>query len=221
MARRTFTVVDIVEIYVHWYAGRSKSQVATSLGVDRKTIRKYLAPAEAAGMAPGGPPMSEADWGKLIKSWFPDLARRRLNQLTWPEIEEHRDYIKQLLETTTVTTIHQRLRDERKLKASLTSLRRWVHENLPDEAARSKVTVLRDDVEPGSEAQIDYGFLGPWIKPRTGKRHRIWAFVMVLPCSRHMFVRPVTHMDQHSWTLAHVDAFRFFGGVPRRLARTI
>ncbi|UUU36751.1 hypothetical protein JIX56_46990 [Streptomyces sp. CA-210063] len=205
-------MVDIVEIYVHWYAGRSKSQVATSLGVDRKTIRKYLAPAEAAGMTPGGPPMSEADWAKLIKSWFPELASRRLNQLTWPEIEQHRDYIKQLLETTTVTTIHQRLRDERKLKASLTSLRRWVHENLPEEAARSKVTVLREEVEPGSEAQIDYGFLGQWINPRTGKRHRIWAFVMVLPCSRHMFVRPVTHMDQHAWTLAHVDAFRYFGG---------
>lgn len=209
-------MVDIVEIYVHWYAGRSKSQLATSLGVDRKTIRKYLAPAEAAGMTPGGPPMSEADWAKLIKSWFPELASRRLNQLTWPEIEQHRDYIKQLLETTTVTTIHQRLKDERKLKASLTSLRRWVHENLPDEAARSKVTVLREEVEPGSEAQIDYGFLGQWINPRTGKRHRIWAFVMVLPCSRHMFVRPVTHMDQHAWTVAHVDAFRFFGGAPRR-----
>ncbi|HEY8982692.1 MAG TPA: hypothetical protein VIU15_24290 [Streptomyces sp.] len=67
-------MVDIVEIYVHWYAGRSKNQLAASLGVDRKTIRKYLAPAEASGMAPGGPPMSEADWGKLIKSWFPELA---------------------------------------------------------------------------------------------------------------------------------------------------
>lgn len=32
-----------------------------------------------------------------------------------------------------------------------------------------------------------------------------------------MFVRPVVHMDQHAWTLAHTEAFRFFGGVPRRL----
>ena len=53
-----FTVVDIVEIYVHWYAGRSKGQVSASLGVDQKTVRKYLAPAEAAGITPGGPPMS-------------------------------------------------------------------------------------------------------------------------------------------------------------------
>ncbi|MFF4308422.1 hypothetical protein [Streptomyces sp. NPDC001601] len=78
---------------------------------------------------------------------------------------------------------------------SLSTFRRWVHENLPEEAARSKVTVLRENLEPGSEAQIDYGFLGRWINPATGKRHRIWAFVMVLPASRHMFVRPVAHMD--------------------------
>ncbi|MEW2121489.1 DDE-type integrase/transposase/recombinase [Streptomyces sp. NPDC005474] len=109
------------------------------------------------------------------------------------------------------------MREEGKLKVSLSTFRRWATENLPDEAARSKVTVLRDDVEPGSEAQIDYGFLGQWFNPTTGKRHRIWAFVMVLPASRHMFVRPVVHMDQHSWTVAHVEAFRYFGGVPRRL----
>ena len=32
-----------------------------------------------------------------------------------------------------------------------------------------------------------------------------------------MFVRPVLHLDQHAWTEAHVAAFRYFGGVPRRL----
>ncbi|WSQ12936.1 hypothetical protein OG604_37115 [Streptomyces sp. NBC_01231] len=95
------------------------------------------------------------------------------------------------------------------MKVSLSTFRRWVHENLPGEAARSKVTVLREDVEPGSEAQIDYRFLGQWINPATGKRHRIWAFVMVLPASRHMFVRPAAHTDQHAWTLAHTEAFRF------------
>ncbi|MFF8394778.1 hypothetical protein [Streptomyces sp. NPDC016172] len=68
MARRTFTVVDIVEIYVHWYAGRSKSKVSASRG-DRNSIRKYLAPAEAAGITPGGAAMSEADWAKLLRSW--------------------------------------------------------------------------------------------------------------------------------------------------------
>jgi hypothetical protein len=39
MARRTFDVVDVTEIFIHWYAGRSISEVSVSLGVDRKTIR--------------------------------------------------------------------------------------------------------------------------------------------------------------------------------------
>jgi Integrase core domain len=45
----------------------------------------------------------------------------------------------------------------------------------------------------------------------------VWAFVMVLCCSRHMFVRPVIRLDQHAWTECHVAAFEFFGGVPARL----
>jgi transposase len=40
---------------------------------------------------------------------------------------------------------------------------------------------------------------------------------MVLATSRFMFVRPVLTMDQRAWTECHVEAFAFFGGVPRRL----
>src|SRR3954447_25621780 len=62
LARRTFDMIDVIEILTHWYAGRSQNELATSLGVDRKTLRKYTAPAVAAGMAPGGAPMDEQDW---------------------------------------------------------------------------------------------------------------------------------------------------------------
>ena len=39
MARRTFDVIDVTEILVHWHAGRSLNEMSQSLGVDRKTIR--------------------------------------------------------------------------------------------------------------------------------------------------------------------------------------
>jgi transposase len=211
-------VIDIVEILVHWYAGRSKNELAQSLGVDRKTLRKYLAPAEAAGIAPGGPPMAEADWRKLVVEWFPQLTDTRLRQVTWPAIEAHRDYIAdQLSAGVTAATIHQRLADEHGLDASVASLRRWIRANLPEEARRAAVTVLRDTPPAGFEAQIDYGRLGMWTDPRTGRRRTVWAFVMVLAFCRHMFVRPTLSMDQHEWTRAHVEAFEFFGGVPARL----
>ncbi len=42
----------------------------------------------------------------------------------------------------------------------------------------------------------------------------MWAFVMVLSASRHMFVRPLLAMTLAAWIDAHVAAFAFFGGTP-------
>src|SRR5215471_14449197 len=124
MARRTFDVVDIIEILVHWQAGRNHSEIAQSLGVDRKTVRKCTAAAEAAGMAPGGSPASEERWAELVREWFPVLADTRLRQVTWPAIEPHQEFIRgQLKAGVTVTTIHQRLRDEHGLAVSIASFR--------------------------------------------------------------------------------------------------
>jgi transposase len=219
MARRSFDVIDISEILIHWHAGRSQNQIAASLGVDRRTVRKYTAAAIAAGMRPGGPAVSEERWAELARGWFPELADTRLRQVTWPAIAAHHEFITGQLEAgVTMATVHQRLRDERGLAVSVASFRRYVAANLPEEARRSQVRVLRPDpAEPGAEAQIDYGQLGRWVDPATGKKHVIWAFAIVLACSRHMFVRPVIRLDQHAWTECHVTAFAFFGGVPARL----
>lgn len=99
----------------------------------------------------------------------------------------------------------------------VSSFRRYVWLEFPEAATADKVTVLRPEVEPGSEAQIDYGYLGQWRDPVADRVRRVWAFVVVLAFSRHMFVRPVLRMDQRSWTAAHVAALEFFGGCPARL----
>jgi transposase len=219
MARRTFDVIDVTEILVHWHAGRSLNEMSQSLGVDRKTIRKYVAPAVTAGIVPGGPVKGEAEWAGLVREWFPELADTRLRQVTWPAIGEHHDYIlAQVKAGVRMSTIHQRLQDEHGLAASVASFRRYVAANVPEEARRAQVTVWSPrPAEAGEQAQIDYGMLGRWLDPATGKLRTVWAFVMVLACSRHMFVRPVLKMDQRAWTECHVEAFAFFGGVPARL----
>lgn len=217
MARRRIEVIDVVEVLQHWHAGRPKSVVASSLGVDPKTVRKYVAPAEAAGLAPGGPALSRPEWAELVRGWFPELVHARARSLTHPLIEAHRKRIEKMLATNTVTTVHQRLRDEHGLAVGISSFRAYVAAEFPDNAERDKVTVLRPEVPAGEEAQIDYGYLGSWLDPVADKVRRVWAFVMVLACSRHMFVRPVTSMDASSWVAAHVAAFAFFGSCPRRL----
>jgi transposase len=212
-------MIDVVEILQHWHAGRSKTDVAASVGVDRGTVRKYVARAEGEGLSPGGPPLSRAEWLERVEGWFPELVDARIRSLTYPGINAHRDRIKGWLDDgVTVATIHQRLRDEHGLEAGVTSVRRYVWLEFADrEPNPGQVTVLRPEVEPGSEAQIDYGYLGQWRDPIADRLRRVWAFVMVLASSRHMFVRPVLVMDQTAWVGAHVAAFEFFDGVPARL----
>ena len=218
MGRRSFDVVDLTELFVHWEAGRSQVQIAREPGSGPEDGAEVSGPGGGRGLVPGGPPAGELVWAQRIARWFPEVADARLRQVTWPAIEAHRDYIvEQLADEVTVSTISARLSAEKGLTASESSVRRWITANLAEEAARRRVSVPRGPVEPGSEAQIDYGRLGSWTDPATGTRHIIQAFVMVLACSRLIFVRPVIRMDQTSWCDSHVEAFAFFGGVPARL----
>ena len=85
-------MVDVTEILAHWYAGRSKNQIAESLGLDRKTVRKYLAPAEAAAWFRAGRRSARRNGG----------TGRRGGSRSWPmpgcgsdlpEIEKHHGFI--------------------------------------------------------------------------------------------------------------------------------
>lgn len=209
-------MVDVTEILVHWYAGRKLAEIARSLRVDRKTARKYVDGARTRGLRPGGPEVAQEQWAAWVREWFPELVKPEARSSTFAEIGSYRDYIAGALETNTVSTIHQRLRDEHGLGVGLSSLRRYVRLEFPGSAAQSAITILKDDPPPGEEAQIDYGYLGVWIEPLTGRRRRVWAFSMVLSYSRHMFVRPVLNMTLPLWIECHVAAFQFFDGVPLR-----
>ena len=74
---------------------------------------------------------------------------------------------------------------------------------------------LRLRTLPGEQAQVDWGHFG---KISIGRAQRtLWAFVMVLSWSRHIFLRFYLHAAMPSFLRGHVDAFAAFGGVPRVL----
>ena len=210
-------MVDVAEILEHWYAGRAKVEVARSLGVDAKTVRKYVHAAEAAGLAPGGPPVTEQQWREMARGWFPSLTGTRLRQPSWGKIAPHHDEIGRLLGVVPVSVIRQRLHDEAGLEASVASVRRYVRARFPEHARRAEVEMWRPPSPPGGEAQVGYGYLGSWFDPRAGRRRRVWAFSMVLRYSRYLFIRPVVVMDQRAWVESHVQAFEFFAGCPARI----
>lgn len=210
-------MIDVVELLVHWHAGRRVGELHSSLGVDPKTIRKYTAPAIAEGIVPGGESLTEVEWAEKVAVWFPELVGRVKRQKTWPEIEPHRAQIDKWLGGVTVSTIYQRLRDDHGLGVSESSLRRYVWANFDEDRARAAVRVLRDTPPAGDEAQVDYGLLGRWFDPWSQRMRKVQGFIIVLVYSRLMFLRPVLTMDQRSWVEAHVAAVEFFNGCPARI----
>lgn len=216
MARRKVTVRDIGEILDHWQSGRGIRAIARSLGVSRPTIRKYVAIAQCHGYEVGGPPPPEG-WRVFLEQAAPELMDPTVGSMVLGELLEHHDLIRESLEKTTVMVGWQRLRQEHSLGASYSSFYRYVRRYLPEVLERQGLTVRREDPPAGQEAQVDYGYLGLWGDPVAGRRRRLWAFVMVLSHSRHMFVRVVERMDQATWQECHVGAFEFWGGTPRRV----
>jgi transposase len=66
---------------------------------------------------------------------------------------------------------------------------------------------------PGEQAQVDWGYFGQ-VTVGSAKR-RLWAFVMVLSWSRHIFLRFFYGATMANFLRGHVSAFEAFGGVPR------
>ena len=175
MARRTFDLVDVIGILQHWHVGRSQREMSASLDVDRKTLRKYIAPAAEAGIAPGGRAKSREEWAELVQGWFPALADTRLRRVTWPAIDEHHEFIARQLEAgMRVPTIWQRLRNEHGLAVSLASLRRYVAANVPEASGRTQVRE-RDHAQDAGERAVDERTIQP-VRPvkrpsATSPRH--------------------------------------------------
>jgi hypothetical protein len=81
---------------------------------------------------------------------------------------------------------------------------------------RSSAT-LRLEVDPGAEAQVDFGFAGQFRDPESGRVRRAWVFMMTLSCSRHQYAELVFEQTIDTWLRLHRAAFEFFGGVPGRV----
>ncbi len=210
MARRKITVRDVGEVLGHWQAGRSVRAINRSLGTSRPTIRKYKTIAEAHGFKPGSPPPPEG-WRAFLEKVAPELFNPGAGSAMFAELCAHHDTIKEALKQTTVMTCWQRLREDPGLKASYSSFYRYVRKHLSEVVERSSLTVRRPDPPPGEESQLDYGYLGLWENPLTGRRHRLWVFANVLSCCRHIFARAVPVMDQAAWLESHVANFQFWG----------
>ncbi len=72
--------------------------------------------------------------------------------------------------------------------------------------------------KPGETMQVDWaGQTAHIMDTDTGKPLDAYLFVAVLPYSGYAYVEAFWDMKQEAWITAHVNAYRFFGGVTRIL----
>lgn len=80
----------------------------------------------------------------------------------------------------------------------------------------AKVTAtVRFETPPGKQAQVDWADFG-YIEV-NGQRRRLYCFIMVLCYSRALYLEFVTATDMNTFLRCHVNAFKFFGGVPHEV----
>jgi transposase len=91
-------------------------------------------------------------------------------------------------------------------------LRRWL---VGVRAPRSKKAYLRIELEPGEQAQVDWGSFG---QMRCGATLRpLSVFAMVMSWSRALFLDFALDQRMETFLLMHRRALEFFGGVPRKI----
>jgi transposase len=202
---------EVVEIIYQWHQGAGIKTIRRSLGFDRKTIRKYLHLAQEAGVARGEPFPDEADLVQRLQN----LKNTGLLRATPRQdvLKPHQDWFEELLSQKSMTAkqVWRLFQEKTGLEIGYCTVKRYLRNEL--QFGHRPVTV-RLEVAPGSQAQVDFGYVGLMLDPASGKRRRTWAFIMTLSYSRHRFVHFVFRQDTATWIYCHILAFEFFGGVP-------
>ena len=218
MARRRMAMADIKEILVQWDAGEDLSRIARALGYSRPTVRKYVRAAQRHGLSPGQRRRDEVEWDRLAAAAMAAIMQQRPPGAVTRDVARYRDYLALHVGQVQLTVLHQRLRDEQGLAARWGTFYRYVRRHWPDRLAHApQATIRLDDPPPGAEAQVDFFYAGRWFDPEAGRERKVFMFLMTLSHSRHAFLYPVLAEDGAAWLEGHVEAFRFFGGVPKRI----
>ncbi|MBI5227453.1 IS21 family transposase [Candidatus Micrarchaeota archaeon] len=166
--------------------GMSKSEISRTLGIDRKTVSKY----------------AEAESGQ---SYFRTVKRTC-------KIDPYKDYIKQRLEQYPMLSI-KRIYEEilsQGYPGKSTMVRDFIDEI---KGEKEYLAVKRFETLPAQQVQVDWATMGTIIE--EGQEKELYCFVMVLGFSRIRYVEFTTSMVLAVFIQCHINAFKYFGGVPK------
>lgn len=177
----------------HYKEGLGIRKIARELGLDRKTIRKYLSDSEPIRIEsePRARPVLEAVGPRideLLAEWKPRATRKQ--RITSPRL--HRQLVTEGYDV-----------GERTVRYYLSEKRR-----------QSKEVYVPLVHRPGDSAQVDFFEV---TVEEDGCLRKAWKFLVRMMHSGRDFIHIYDRCDQLSFLDGHVRAFAYFGGVPHRM----
>jgi transposase len=211
MAYREVRVQEIFEVLRHWCDGAGYRTAAERAGVDRKTARRYVEAAVAAGLVRDGGvgQLDDELIGAVVAAVRPERASGHgaAWELLVPQQEQIGSWVKDGLQ---LTNIHGKLARVG-VQVPYRTLHRFAVELCGFGTARGTVRVA--DGDPGVECQLDFARMGLVPDPDTGRRRVVHALIFTAVYSRHMFVW-LTFTQTLTAVIAGCEAaWDWFGGV--------
>lgn len=215
MARREIKMEELIEVLYQYHSGRNISQIKRSLGIDRKTIKKYIELAKHCGFSRDIEIKPELYYMRLAYRIQKRLKTPLSSTPSFKKTSLYQHKITKLLKRKCMTEkqVYRILKRDCGYGLSYSSFKRYMRIKY----SKRPKGCLRIEVEAGEEAQVDFGSAGKMVDPETGRLRKAHMFIMTLSYSRLHYVKFVFDQSQRTWVKCHIDAFKFFGGVPERI----
>jgi transposase len=215
MAFREVPMFEIREVLRLWLGGTGLRAIARLCRVDRKTVRRYVAAGEAAGVVrdSGEGQLTDEVMGRVCEVVRP--ARPGGHGPAWDALAPHEELIRGWVKRGLRVTKIQGLLARRGVVVPYRTLVRFATERCG--FGQGQVTLRVADSEPAAECQVDFGRMGLLFDPGTGRRRVVWALIFTACYSRHCFVWLSFRQTLGDVIAGCEAAWAFFGGVFRVL----
>jgi hypothetical protein len=213
MAFREVPMFEVREVLRLWLGGEGLRAVARLSRVDRKTVRRYVDAAIAAGVtADGGVgQLTDEVLGAVVEIVRPHRADGHHGE-AWAALVARREQVEAWVKADVAGVKICELLARDGVVVPERTVQRFVAGEFGSRRGQGS-TVRVADGEPGGEVQIDFAKLGLLHDPESGRRRVCHALIFTAVVSRHMFVWLSFTQTTETVIVGCEAAWRFFGGV--------
>ncbi len=182
--------------------GWSKTRISEFLGINWRTVSKYLKMSEEEFLA-----YIEAQGNRQkLLAPFEGFVKIKLEQYPDTKAAQMHDWLKEHYEHFPEVT-----------PKTVYNFVMWVRQqhNIPMTGSQREYCIV-EELPYGQQAQVDFGEYN--MRDGQGKRVKVYFFTMVLSRSRYKFAyHSLTPFTSALTVYAHIKAFEYFGGIPREI----